>query len=105
MQTDIVSRAILARMKSMSGEDQPGVSLTQIRMWVVPQKGEQDTDYSINHSYFEALLRQTISDLVRGGYISSSVRDGIDDGDARVFSLTAKGARYVEELAAASVEQ
>jgi hypothetical protein len=92
-------------MKSVSGEDLPAVSMTQIRMWVVPQKGEQDHDYSINQGYFEALLRQTLSDLLARGYIASSVRDGIDDGDARVFSLTAKGARYVEELATASVEQ
>lgn len=105
MQTEIASQTILARLKSVSGESPPAVSLTQIRMWVVPQKGEHDHDYSINQSYFEALLRQTISDLLASGYIASSVHDGIEDGDARMFSLTGKGARYVEELAAASVEQ
>jgi hypothetical protein len=103
MQADIAS-AILARMKSTSGKGPP-VSMTQIRMWVVPQKGEQDHDYSINQSYFDTLLMQTVGDLIEEGYITSSMRDGIEDGDARVFSLTAKGARYVEELAAASVEQ
>lgn len=104
MQTEIVSHTVLARMKSVSAED-PAVSLTQIRMWVLPQKGEQDHDYSINQSYFEALLQQTISDLLANGYIASSLSDSIDDGDARMFSLTLKGARYVEELAAASAEQ
>jgi hypothetical protein len=97
MQTDIAS-AILARMKSASGEGPSAVSMTQIRMWVVPQKGEQDHDYSINQSYFDVLLVQMVGDLIAGGYITSSMRDGIEDGDARVFSLTAKGARYVEEL-------
>jgi hypothetical protein len=105
MQTEIASRTILARMKSMSSGDPSAVSMTQIRMWVVPQKGEQDHDYSINQSYFEALLRQTVSELLAGGYVASSVREGIDEGDAHMFSLTAKGARYVEELAAASIEQ
>jgi hypothetical protein len=103
MQAEIASRTILARLKSMSGEDQPAVSLSQIRMWVLPQKGEQDYDYSINPSYFDAMLMQAMRDLLAAGYVASSVRDGIDDGDARVFSLTFKGARYVEELAAASV--
>lgn len=103
MQTEIASRTILARLDNMSGEDSPAVSLSQIRMWVLPQTGEQDYDYSINQSYFESMLRQAMSDLLAGGYIASSVRDGIDDGDARVFSLTLKGSRYVEELAAASV--
>jgi hypothetical protein len=104
MQAEI-AKTILARLSSESGESTPAVSLTQIRMWVVPQKGEQDHDYSINQSYFEALLRQAISDLLASGYIASSVRDGVEDGDARVFSLTGRGARYVEELAAASIEQ
>ena len=105
MQTEIASRTILARLKSMPGDGQPAVSLSQIRMWVLPQKGEQDYDYSINPSYFEAMLRQAMSDLLAGGYIASSVRDGIDDGDARMFSLTRKGVRYMEELAAASIGQ
>lgn len=104
MQTEIAS-TILARLASVSGGSPPAVSLTQIRMWVMPQKGEHDHNYSINQSYFEALLRQTISDLLASGYISYSVHEGIEDGDARVFSLTGKGARYVEELVAANIEQ
>jgi hypothetical protein len=105
MQTEMASRTILARLASVPGEGAQAVSLTQIRMWVVPQKGEHDHDYSINQNYFEALLRQTISDLLASGYINSSVPDGIDEGDPRMFSLTSKGAKYIEELAAASVEQ
>ena len=70
----------------------------------MPQKGEHDHDYNINPNYFEAVLRQTISELLEKGYIALSVRDGVDDGDAQVFSLTDMGARYLEEMAA-SIEQ
>jgi hypothetical protein len=89
----------------MSGEGPSAVSMSQIKMWVVPQKGEHDHDYSINPSYFEALLRQTMGDLLAKGYLASSLHDDIEDGDAQMFSLTIKGARYVEKLAATSVEQ
>ncbi len=80
--------------------------MSQIKMWVVPQKGEHDHDYSINQSYFEALLNKTIGELLAKGYIASSVHDAVEDGDAQMFSLTDKGTKYVEEeLTAASVEQ
>jgi hypothetical protein len=105
MQTEIASQTILARLASMPGEGPSAVSLSQIKMWVVPQKGEHDHDYSINPNYFEALLRQTVGDLLAKGYITSSVREGIEDGDAQMLSLTVKGVRYLEDLAAASVEQ
>jgi hypothetical protein len=105
VQTEIASQTILARLASMPGEGPSAVSMSQIKMWVVPQKGEHDYDYSINPNYFEALLRQTVGDLLAKGYIASSVRDGIEDGDPLVFSLTARGARYVEDLAVASAEQ
>jgi hypothetical protein len=100
-----VAKAILARLRGESGEGLPAVSLSQIRMWVVPQKGEHDHDYSINQNYFETLLMQVMNDLLANGYVDSSVRDGIEDGDSKVFYLTDKGATYVEELAAASIEQ
>ncbi len=105
MQTEIASQTILARLVSMSDEGPSAVSMSQIRMWVMPQKGEHDQDCSINQNYFETLISQTMSDLLAKGYIASSLHDSIEDGDARMFSLTVKGARYVEELAAASLEQ
>jgi hypothetical protein len=55
MQAEIASRTILARLKCMSGEDQPAVSLSQIRMWVLPQKGEQDYDYS-REAWFQSCV-------------------------------------------------
>ncbi|AFU58488.1 hypothetical protein Ngar_c15540 [Candidatus Nitrososphaera gargensis Ga9.2] len=104
MQTEIAS-AILARLASVSSEGPSAVSMSQIKMWIVPQESEHDHDYNINDSYFEVLLSRTIGDLLAKGYIACSVRDGVEDGDGQMFSLTAKGARYVEELAAASLEQ
>jgi hypothetical protein len=105
MQMEISSQTILACLKSLSDEGSSSVSLNQIKMWVVPQVGEQDQDYNINQSYFATLLNQTIIDLLAKGYITSSVYDSIEDGDAQMFSLTVKGTRHVEELIAANVEQ
>ncbi|SRR5581483_681612 len=93
MQTEIASQTILAQMKNESE-----VSFGQLRMWLVPQKAEHDNDYDINQKYFETLLRETLSDLLKKGYIASSVRDGVEDGDARAFSLTQKGSKYIEEF-------
>ena len=105
MQMEIASQTILARLKSSSDEGSSAVSLNQIKMWVVPQMGEQDQEYDINPNYFATLLHQTIIDLLAKGYIASSLNDGIEDGDAQMFSLTVKGARHVDELVAASGEQ
>jgi len=105
MQMEIASQTILARLKSLSDEGSSAVSLNQIKMWVVPQMGEQDQEYDINQNYFATLLHQTIIDLLAKGYIASSLNDGIEDVDAQIFSLIVKGARHVEELVAASVEQ
>jgi len=105
MQMEIASQTILARLKSLSDEGSSAVSLNQIKMWVVPQMGEQDQEYDINQNYFATLLHQTIIDLLAKGYIASSLNDGIEDGDDQTFSLTVKGARHVDELVAASGEQ
>jgi len=70
-----------------------------------PQMGEQDQEYDINRNYFATLLHQTIIDLLAKGYIASSLYDGVEDGDVQMFSLIVKGARHVEELVAASVQQ
>src|ERR671931_1381844 len=88
-QTEIVSQTILARLADKAPS---AVSMSQIKMWVMPQEGEHDHDYNINQSYFETLLHQTIIELLAKGYIASSVHDGIEDGDAKMFSLTVKGA-------------
>lgn len=86
--------------------DANGASLGQIRMWLVPQKAENEYDYNINRGYFELLLSEALRYLVDKGYVASSLPDGVDDGDVKHFSLTEKGAKYVQELAAASeIEQ
>ena len=102
MRTEIASQTILAHLKSAS--DDAAVSVGQIKLWLVPQKAEHDSDYDINQKYFEMLMRQTLSDLLEKGYIASSVHDGVEDGDARAFSITQKGEKYVEELAAGCEE-
>jgi hypothetical protein len=99
MQTEIASQTILTHLKSVPDDAAP-VSMGQIKLWLVPQKAEHDSDYDINQKYFEMLLRQSLSDLLEKGYIASSVHDGAEDGDARAFSLTQKGEKYIEELAA-----
>ena len=102
---EIVSQTILVRLADMLGEGPSAISLNQIKMWVVPQMGEHDHDYILNQNYFETLLSEIIRDLIAEGYIVSSLHDGIEDGDAQMFSLTTKGTRYVEDLAAAIIEQ
>ena|SRR6185312_6643192 len=102
MQTEIASQTILAHLKSAS--DDAAVSVGQIKLWLVPQKAEHDSDYDINQEYFEMLMRQTLSNLLEKGYIVSSVHDSVEDGDARAFSLTQKGEKYIEELAAGCEE-
>jgi len=107
MQTEIASQTILAHLKNVSGDrniNPPTVSVGQIKLWLVPQKAEHDSDYDINQKYFEMLLRQSLSDLLEKGYITS-VHDSVEDGDARAFSLTQKGEKYIEELAMGYEEQ
>ncbi len=108
MQTEITSQIILANMKNVadSGTGNPSapISLNQIKLWLVPQKAEHDLDYNINGNYFESLLRGALEELLAGGYITSSINESIEDGDPQTFSLTAKGAKYVEELIPAHEE-
>ncbi|AIF84073.1 hypothetical protein NTE_02016 [Candidatus Nitrososphaera evergladensis SR1] len=95
MEIEPAARAILSNLTRGS----EGASLGQIRMWLVPQKAEHEYDYSINNGYFEMLLHEALKDLMSKGYVRSSLPDGIEDGDAQVFSLTDKGTRHIEELA------
>ena len=103
MDTDPAARVILGNLMHVAGTQ--GASLGQIKMWLVPQKAENEYDYNINKGYFELLLSHALSDLIEKGYVASSLVDGADDGDIRQFSLTEKGAKYVEELAASEAEK
>jgi hypothetical protein len=100
MQTELASQTILAQLTASS---EPQVSMGQMKVWFTPQKAEHDDDYSINPGYFEGLLRQTVRELLKEGYLESSARD-IEDGDAQVFCLTEKGKNYVQELLASTAE-
>lgn len=97
------ARIILDNLVHVASAD--GASLGQIRMWLVPQKAENEYDYNINKGYFELLISQALRELADSGYISSSHPDGVDDGDVKHFILTEKGAKYLQELAAAEIEQ
>jgi len=103
MQKEIPSRTILSQLMNLNiitsgGDNTHSVSLSQIKMWIIPQKTEHDDKYDINRGYFELLVQQTMHDLITNGYIKSSYRDEAEDGDGMVYSLTEKGAKYLEEM-------
>lgn len=102
METELASQVILSRLVSANSGMQ--ASMGQMRMWFVPQKAENEYDYSINEKYFEAMLHQAVRFLLEKGYLSSSLPDGIEDGDAQVFSLTEQGIKYLEQQAALQPE-
>jgi hypothetical protein len=98
------ARIILDNLMHVASRE--GASLGQIRMWLFPQKAENENDYNINRGYFEMMLSEALRHLVENGYVASSLPDGVDDGDVRHFSLTEKGVKYLQELAAAGeIEQ
>jgi hypothetical protein len=106
MQKEIPSRTILSQLMNLNistngGDHTHSVSLSQIKMWIIPQKAEHDDKYDINRGYFELLVQQTMRDLITNGYIKSSYRDEAEDGDEMVYSLTEKGAKYLEEMTTA----
>ncbi|SRR5579884_1568446 len=99
MQEETVSNIIMARMMmnaSGSRQNENPVSMSQIKMWLVPQKAEQDDHYDINSSYFELVIQQAIKDLVSRGYVESTSHDGIEDGGAQMFYITEAGMNYVK---------
>jgi hypothetical protein len=98
METEPASRAILGNLHAFSGSQ--GVSLAQIRMWLIPQKAEHESDYTINKGYFEMVAKEAVRDLLEQGHIRSTLPDGVEDSDAQTFFLTDKGKKYVEELTA-----
>jgi DNA-binding PadR family transcriptional regulator len=106
MHTEITSQAILAHLVSIyNGNSRlPTVALNQMKLWIIPQKSEHDHNYDINYNYFETLLLETIKHLLTKGYITSSVSEGIEDGDAGIFTLTEKGVQYIEALATSHQE-
>jgi hypothetical protein len=95
MEADPASIAILGNLQSVGGQ---GASLAQMKMWLVPQKAENEHGYNINRGYFEMLLANTLRNLMQQGYVRSTLPDGMEDGDAQLFSLTDKGIRYLEEI-------
>jgi hypothetical protein len=103
MQKEIASQMILTQLMSLNintDEDNThSVSLNQIKMWIIPQKTENDDKYDINRGYFELLVQQTLHVLITNGYIKSSYRDEAEYGDEQVYSLTEKGEKYLEEMA------
>jgi hypothetical protein len=103
MQKEIASQMILTQLMSLNintDEDNThSVSLNQIKMWIIPQKTENDDKYDINRGYFELLVQQTLHVLLTNGYIKSSYRDEAEYGDEQVYSLTEKGEKYLEEMA------
>lgn len=103
MEAGPAAQIILSNLVHVAGSD--GASLGQIRMWLVPQKAENEYDYNINKGYFELLVSQALGELAENGYVSSSLPDGVDDSDVKRFFLTEKGAKYIQELAAAEIEQ
>ena len=78
------------------------VSLAQIKMWLVPQKAEHDLDYDINNGYFDGVMRRSLDELMKRGFIAFSSNEGIEYGEPEMFFLTDKGARHLEDLATAS---
>ena len=99
METESAAQVILANLQGR------GASMGQIRMWLVPQKAEHEHDYNINKGYFEMLIREALKDLLSKGYVRSSLPDGVEDGDAQVFTLTDSGTRRVQELVKSQAEQ
>ncbi|MEW5840099.1 hypothetical protein [Nitrososphaera sp.] len=100
MEMGPATRSILANLHGTHG-----ASLAQIKMWLVPQKAEHEHDYDINRGYFEMLADLALRELMQGGYVQSTLPDGMEDGDAQVFSLTEKGTSYLEQLVAQQQSQ
>ena len=106
MQKEIPSRTILNQLMNLNistnGDNTHSVSLSQIKMWIIPQKAEHDDKYDINRGYFELLVQQTLHDLIINGYVKLSYREEAEeDGDGQLFTLTEKGMKYLEEKSTA----
>jgi hypothetical protein len=102
---DIEPSAQIILSNLTRGSQEEGVSMGQIRMWLVPQKAEHEHDYNINKGYFEMLMHNALKDLLSKGYVRTKLPDGAEDGDTRVFYLTESGAKHLEELAKLQAEQ
>ena len=51
----------------------------------------------ISPGYFELLVKQTLNDLLQGGYIKPSYHYDAEYGEPQMYSLTEDGARYIED--------
>jgi hypothetical protein len=95
MQTELASQLILERLDASS--EMHSATMSQMRMWFIPQKSENEDGYSINPRYFEAVLVKAVGFLLEKGYVVSTLPDGVEDGDVQLFSLTDDGKRYLEQ--------
>ncbi len=94
MQTELASQLILERLDASSERH---ATMSQMKMWFIPQKSENEDNYSINPKYFEAVLVKAVGFLLEKGYVISTLPDGVEDGDVQLFSLTDDGKRYLEQ--------
>lgn len=102
MQTEIADRTILVNMigaaEGLPRGEAHSVGLDQIRMWLFPQKSENDHEFDINPAYFESLLNNSLQSLLAQGLITSSPAEDIEYGDSANYSLTDKGYKFAEKL-------
>jgi hypothetical protein len=99
MQREIAAQMILVHLLGMDKTNQAEelssfVGLNQIRMWIIPQKAEHDNEYDINRGYFEHVLDETLKDLVKNGLVDVYYKDD-EDGDGKMFALSAEGLKYI----------
>lgn len=74
------------------------IEINQIKMWIIPQKTENDDSYEINSGYYESMINQVLDELTNAGYLHSNFGDGIEDNDEKLFSLTKVGLDYASRI-------
>ncbi len=74
------------------------IELNQIKMWIIPQKTENDESYEINSGYYESMINQVLNDLTDAGYLNYNFGDGAEDNDEKIFYLTKDGLDYASKL-------
>ncbi len=74
------------------------IELNQIKMWIIPQKTENDESYEINNGYYESIIDQVLDDLTNSGYLHYNFGEGVEDNDEKIFSLTENGLDYASRL-------
>lgn len=74
------------------------IEINQIKMWIIPQKTENDDSYEINSGYYESMINQVLDELTNAGYLHYNFGDGIEDNDEKLFSLTKVGLDYASRI-------